>query len=203
MQWTVKSWPKHVNGLAKFFPFTKQGEVIELRNEEGQLHCLDGPAYRSHTEVSHWELGKRHGYYADRGGTVRTYFRGVSVPKHFIDTPESVTFEEIMSCSNVEVRRVGCELYGYERMETEKKMKRISSGDRGVLFEVGMGKNIPENEDSIVRFVKVVDGTPDPRTGDRRKFFLQVPPGINDADEAVAWTFGKGTKEEYNPVVEA
>jgi hypothetical protein len=43
--------------------------------------------------------------------------------------------------------------------------------------------------------VEVVNGTPEP-DGTRRHYFLQVPPDLHSAREAVAWTYGM-TAQQY------
>jgi hypothetical protein len=49
--------------------------------------------------------------------------------------------------------------------------------------------------------VEVVNSTPEP-DGSRKTYFLRVPPTIETAREAVAWTFGLGAVD-YRPAVES
>ena len=48
--------------------------------------------------------------------------------------------------------------------------------------------------------VKVVNPTPEP-DGTYEDFVIRVPPEVETAEEAVAWTFGMD-KDEYNPEIE-
>src|SRR5208337_2906662 len=48
--------------------------------------------------------------------------------------------------------------------------------------------------------VEVMNATPEP-DGSVRRHLLRVPPGVETAHEAVAWSFGRRTKN-YAPVVQ-
>ena len=61
-----------------------------------------------------------------------------------------------------------------------------------MLYEV----ELPEDPERVARYVQVAD----PSTG--REYYLRVPPGVNTADEAVAWTFGLSSSE-YHPAQES
>lgn len=52
-----------------------------------------------------------------------------------------------------------------------------------------------------LHMVRVVDATHSTK-GERKEYFLRLPPEIETAREAVAWTFGL-SREEYNPTVQA
>jgi hypothetical protein len=70
----------------------------------------------------------------------------------------------------------------------------IDSGPRGKLYEV----HLPEDDDDperVARYVQVQDAsTP-------RQYFLRVPPTIQTAAEAVAWSFDLSV-EDYGPAHE-
>ena len=53
-----------------------------------------------------------------------------------------------------------------------------------------------------MRVVEVVNATPEP-DGSYRHYFLQVPPGVRTAREAVAWTFGFESAREFTVTVES
>jgi hypothetical protein len=50
------------------------------------------------------------------------------------------------------------------------------------------------------RLLRVLDATPTP-VGDRKVYWLNVPPNARTAQEAAAWTFGL-EPDEYAPEVE-
>ena len=55
---------------------------------------------------------------------------------------------------------------------------------------------MPNDPERIARYIKVRDHSSD------REYFIRVKPTIDDADEALAWTFGM-EKDEYTPFQEA
>jgi hypothetical protein len=72
----------------------------------------------------------------------------------------------------------------------------VRQDDFGKLWTLRPG---PDGE--AVRVVEVVNATPEP-DGSYRRYFLQVPPSVRTAREAIAWTFGL-TKKVYVPAVES
>jgi hypothetical protein len=104
---------------------------------------------------------------------------------------DELTREDFLGQTNIEVRRVIQERMG-ERFVWELNGKYIDGGSRGALYEV----QLPNEWERVARYVYVTDAsTP-------RVYFLRVPPHIQTAAEAVAWTFGF-KEDEYHPVQEA
>ena len=68
----------------------------------------------------------------------------------------------------------------------------IDSSPRGVLFEVCLPADDPEG---VARYVQVQDASTE------RQYLLRVPPTIQTAAEAVAWTF-QLAGDDYRPVQE-
>lgn len=93
---------------------------------------------------------------------------------------------------NAEARRVMIERMGIERFLAEAKATKIHVHERGELFSI----DLPDDPDRTLRAVRVTD----PSTG--RIYFLRVPPQIDRADDAVAWTFGFDVTSEYAPLKE-
>jgi len=137
------------------------------------LHCEDGAS-----------LGYPDGFsvYA---------IHGVHVPRKVVLSPRSLTVEEIEAEGNVEVRRVMIERYGPERYLLDSGAEEIHRDDFGILYR----KDFPEDQSLVM--VKVVNATPEP-DGSFKDYFLRVPPEMERARQAVAWTFGKG-EHEYFP----
>lgn len=139
--------------------FQDRPEVIKL-DEEGLLHCEDGPAilYRDGYAVYAW--------------------RGIRIPGEWIENPESLTAEIALTWENVEQRRCACELLGWNNVLIALNARVIDTNPNpmiGTLLEV----DIPEIGDNE-RFLRVECGT-------GREFALPVPPETKTALEAQAW----------------
>jgi len=128
--------------------------------------------------------------YADGFGL--NIYHGVRVPADYIEEPEKITKERIMSETNQEFKRIMLDIYGMAKF--------LESEDVEVLHEDNFGKLIaykgfsPE-EEKPDKFVIVKD----PSTG--RVYALGCDPDAVTAKGGVASTFGM-TEEEYNPVEE-
>lgn len=141
-----------------------------------RLHCESGPA------VS----------FAD--GFAGYAWHGVVVPYNVIEKPLQISVQAILSETNVEVRRVMIERYGLGRFVHDSGAP-IHEDEYGILYRLEL-----PGEDTIV-LVKVVNSTPE-KDGSTREYFLRVPPGVNTARAAVAWTFGM-QEGEYEPTIES
>ncbi|HLV98686.1 MAG TPA: hypothetical protein VKT82_08425 [Ktedonobacterales bacterium] len=143
---------------------------ILSRDAEGRLHSATGPCI---------EYPDGWGFYA---------WHGVVVPERVILAPETLTRDDFLNESNVEVRRVMQEQMG-ERFVPELGGVVIDHSPRGTLYEVRLPDGDPER---VARYVQVLDAST------ARQYFLRVPPTIQTAAEAVAWTFQVGV-EDYHP----
>lgn len=104
---------------------------------------------------------------------------GTPVPKWMIEEKHKITPEKIDKESNVEMRRIMCDLFGMPRyVETVGEM--INMNDYGKLYR----KKNPPDEDIVV--VRVKNTTPEP-DGSFKEYFIRVPPTITTVDEASAW----------------
>jgi hypothetical protein len=119
-------------------------------------------------------------------------WHGVPAPERVVLAPETLTRDDFLGERNVEARRIIQERMGAERFVWELAATYIDSGPQGVLYEV----ELPDDPERVARYVQVLD----PSTG--REYFLRVPPSVQTATEAVAWTFGR-TPEEYHPAQES
>jgi len=97
-----------------------------------------------------------------------------------------LTARDIISCSNLEVRRELMRDFKYENLVKELRGIVINTDKTGELIKLQVRK-----EESM-KFVKVKDASTD------REYIIRVPPNMKTCKEAVAWTFGLGEKE-YNP----
>lgn len=118
-------------------------------------------------------------------------WHGVPVDSRIILEPDSISVDEIEGCRNLEIRRVLMERYGQSRYLQDSGALEIHRDEYGILFR----KEIPGDEDLVM--VKVVNSSPEP-DGSFRDYFLRVPPDLQTAHQAVAWTFGFD-EEDYKP----
>ena len=153
-------------------------------DDAGRLHAEAGPAIA----------------YAD--GLAAWAWHGVPVPRSVIETPEQISLRTIVEETNQEVRRVMVDRMGDERLITESGARLLAEDHAGKLWHIpvaiaGDAGSRPEE----LRIVEVVNSTPEP-DGTRRHYFLRVPPHLDSAHDAVAWTFGLSGRE-YAPGIES
>ncbi|WP_413755538.1 DUF6745 domain-containing protein [Streptomyces sp. MMBL 11-3] len=162
-----------------WWPYEKVAVLSERpvalhRDEAGRLDRGDGPALA----------------YAD--GFELYAWRGMPVPRDFLDELTTLTPERIRDEENAELRRVMLEHYGYDRYLEESGAVPVGRDEAGVLWRVRL------DGDEDVVMVEVVNSTPEP-DGTHRTYWLRVPPSTRTAREGVAWTFGLGA-EAYEPL---
>jgi hypothetical protein len=120
-------------------------------------------------------------------------WHGTPVPEKVILAPGSLTRDDFLNEKDVEVRRIMQERMG-SRFVSELGGVVLDSGPRGILYEVQLPSD-PRDRERVACYVQVQDAsTP-------RQYFLRVPPTIQTAAEAVAWSFGLSA-EEYHPAQE-
>jgi len=147
-----------------------------LRTEDRLLHCPDGPAVW-------WPDGPEY-----------FFWRGVEVPEKVIVSPLDLTAAEITDEWNAEVRRVMLERYSAARYLQDIGAQLVDADETGELYRAEMG------EDEPLCMVRVVDKSALP-DGSFRAYWLRVPPNMQTAREAVAWTF-EVAPDEYRPLKE-
>lgn len=185
-----EKWLKRIKFVAGEFPF---GPLKEYRNETGRLHRDDGPAYISPHRCIHYQDGRKHGIDVDKWGSMTFFFEGIMVPRKYVMDPENISFEEVMSMPNQEVKYAGIRLYGFDRMLEEDRFNIIDEDEEtGMLLLEYTGVF-----SDPIRVVSVFNSTPEP-DGSVKRYFLNVPPDMKTAKQAVAWTFRK-EEGEYAP----
>lgn len=120
-------------------------------------------------------------------------WHGVVVPEQVILAPETLTREDFLGAWDIEVRRIMQERMG-EQFMAKMGGVMIDRGPRGTLYEVVLPPPASSwvRRSRVVRYVQVQDAST------ARQYFLCVPPTIQTAAEAVAWTF-QMTVNEYAP----
>jgi len=127
----------------------------------------------------------------------------VQVRPHVIEFPDRITFAEIQTETNAEVRRVLIERYGLSRYLLDSKAVRLCEDEFGEVYKTDV------QEDEPLVMVKVMNSTAEP-DGSFKPYFLRIHPELrpllanNQLGEpqylsgrnAVASTFGM-RGEEY------
>jgi hypothetical protein len=116
-------------------------------------------------------------------------WKGVRLPSWMIERSHEITPARIDRERDPVVRRCMIEVMTPERYIREGDPMRISEDETGILWS-----KIWTSWDAWAA-VEVVNGTPEP-DGTTRHYFLQVPPTVRSARQAVAWTYGL-TELEY------
>lgn len=168
------------------------------RDDFGRPHRLDGPAL------------------AYRDGTKLYAIHGVKVPAFVVEDPKQITAEMISHQSNVEVRRVMLDRFGWSRYLEESGATLIDSIEEDQasnvedirlarLYRNGLRgarlyrKEIPGDEPLVM--VRLMNSTPEP-DGSIKPYLLRVPPGTKTCLEAVAWINWK-EPDTYRPIEES
>jgi hypothetical protein len=146
------------------------------RDEQGRLHCADGPAL-AHSDG--WALHA---------------WRGMPVPGELIARLPGLRAEDITAEPNLELRRVMTEAYGPDRYLRDAGGSLVGRDAYGGLWRLDR----PGGEPLVM--VEVVNATPEPDSS-RATYWLRVPPDMRSAHAAVAWTFGLN-EGNYRPLAE-
>jgi hypothetical protein len=191
----VNAWPNEFEGVRDDLAIW-----LELSANASSVTCLDGLAFICEKPQSFYITPRRRLHNAS--GPALTYsdgfaefaWEGVIVPRFVIEEPESITVEKIENSDNAEVRRVMLERYGTAQYIVDANIQPVHSDDYGTLYR----KELPGDEPLVM--VKVVNATAEP-DGTYKDYFLRVPPTMQTAKEAVAWTFGLDA-DTYDPSVQ-
>jgi hypothetical protein len=127
-------------------------------NAENQPHCATGPSHR-------WLDGRE-----------LHYWRGVLVPKEWIESPGSVDPKIGLTWENVEQRRALVEIIGWGKVIASlntRTLERHNDPEMGELLECAMD----DDDGRPGRFLKV-------RCGTGRSFVLRVSPDCQTVEAA-------------------
>jgi hypothetical protein len=143
-------------------------------------------------------------------GTALWFVRGMRVTQQLVESPETITAEQIKSERNAEIRRFMIDKFGAARYLRAIGAKEIHADETGRLLRCDLAGDV----EPLV-MVEVVNSTPEPigyepgsdEAGEWRgnrwfkHYTLRVPPSVKTAREAVAWTF-ELPATSYAPAVE-
>lgn len=145
-----------------------------------RLHRADGPAIA-------WPQTKVHAW------------KGVFVPEQFILQPQTVTPDAIRAVGDERQQGALIDIYahahGHRRCMQDLGGVMVHEDGTGRLWCLNPTHPPPQPQPGDLKLVEVVNGTPEP-DGSRRTYWLRVPPSMQTAQEAVAWTYGM-TRDEY------
>lgn len=148
-------------------------------DEDGLLHNPTGPAVEFYTEEPNWY-----------------YLHGIQVPEKLIERPDELTKEDFINETNAEIRRIMVEHVGSDKFASLQDLevvdKKEMNGQEVILLR---GKEMDNVARAKIQFVEVKCNS----TG--RVYNIGVPPTIDNALEALAWTF-EMSADEYKPKVE-
>ena len=135
-----------------------------------RLHCETGPAFTCADGFS---------IYA---------WRGTIFPEDWIEN--KLMPREALRWGNTEQRRVACEMIGWHKILDELKAEIV---DKNADPEIGELVSVDFPDSGEEKFLRVMCGT-------GREFALPVPPDMETALQANAWTWGL-EPNEYNPEI--
>ena len=150
-------------------------QSIQL-NDENDAHNENGPAV------------------VLRDGQELFSLYGIAAPEEIIRNPGMLDANYIRDTENIEVRRVLLRHYGEAKYLNELGATEYQSDQSGTLYRLEM------TDDEPLVMVKVINSTAEP-DGSFKSYFIRVPPNIETAREAVAWTFGLQASQ-YEPEIE-
>ena len=124
------------------------------------------------------------------------------VPAFVVVRPDWITLKHIDEEDNAEVRRVMIERYKYGSEIHGSAAYILDAGGKKLDHDERFGTlwNRDVKDDEPIRMIEVINSTREP-DGHFKTYWLRVPPTVKTAHEAVAWTFGKTTKD-YAPQME-
>lgn len=140
----------------------------------GRLHCKDGAALK----------------YADDWGIYA--WKGIRVQPWVIENRTSITPRAINRERDPRIRRCLIEILTPERYIALGEAVPVSRDETGTLWRRHWARQ-------VWAAVEVINGTPEP-DGTLKRYYLQVPPEMRTAREAVAWTYGM-TEQQYRRLV--
>jgi hypothetical protein len=153
-----------------------EAPVLTRLDDQGRLHSETGPAI------------------AWRDCYAQFYWHGQCVPGEWIVCAESVSAADILVESNLEKRRAGCEIIGWDRILTELGAVEI---DKHADPEIGTLLDVTLPDSGTERFLRVLEA----HSG--RQFAYCVPREVNTAQEAQNWIWQCDPGENYQPEARA
>jgi hypothetical protein len=131
-------------------------------------------------------------------------WKGCIVPKRFILAPETTRPDDIRAERDARAQRALIDLYacthGHRRCMQDFGGVVLQEDETGRLWRVNPAQPILAQRPGDIDIVEVENGTPE-SDGSHKTYWLNVPPDMQTARQAVAWTYGM-TADEYGGLVE-
>ena len=173
-------WPHRHFVMVCERPTVIHRELVNSAMPRGQdshrLHCENGPAVAWPDSWGVWAI------------------HGVRVSQQVVEAPHTLTAVQIRDEQNTEVRRVMLERFGFDRFINAIGALPQHADECGTLYRV----ELPNDEPLVM--VSVLNSTLEP-DGSRKPYILRVPPDVQTAREALAWTFNQQV-DQYQPAIE-
>ncbi len=151
-------------------------------DSEGRLHSHDTAAIKFRDG---WKFWASH---------------GMQLPSWIIEEPDKITSDMIWNEANAEIRRVMIELFGLDNLLKESDADLI---DKNEDPHIGSLWHIPLEDDEDLFMLEMRNSTPEP-DGSWKTYVIRVPPGMDTAQEAMAWSYGFGEEpEKYKPILQS
>lgn len=148
------------------------------RDDDGRLHCEDGPAVQ-------WQSGRK-----------EYYLHGAHVERWVVENPHWVPIHRITQEWNAEIRRILIDAYiekhGHERFIQRMGAIKLNEDEVGILW--GVSALHVSGLDFLHTIAEVVNKSPEP-DGSYRTYHIMCPPTMRTCKEAIAWTFNMSEKE--------
>src|SRR5262245_20058015 len=148
-----------------------------------RLHRTDGP-------VLAWPQTRVYGW------------KGVLLPSEAIVEPATITPDAIRAVTDERLQHALIDIYahnhGHRRCMQDLGGIVMHEDHTGRLWWVNASRPLPPQPGDL-KLVEVMNGTAEP-DGSRKTYWLNVPPEMQTARQAVAWTYGM-TPTEYDGLV--
>ena len=130
-------------------------------------------------------------------------WKGVLVPKEIIVQPRMITPEMISAVPDQRLQRTLVDIYahthGHQRCMQDLGGIMMHEDHTGRLWLLNPARRTLPPEPGDLKLVEVMNGTAEP-DGTHKTYWLNVPPEMRTAQEAVAWTYGL-TTGDYDGLV--
>jgi hypothetical protein len=165
-------------------------EVAFIADRPYEIHVDDEGDLHSHeTAAIKYRDGWK--YYASHG---------MQIPMWIIENPELITAEKIWNERNVEIRRVMVELFGFDKLLEESNAQEL---DRSPDPHIGTLWLIPQEDDEDIYLLEMRNSTQE-LDGSWKTYVVRVPPTVETAQHANAWSYGFGDEpERYKPEMQS
>ena len=174
------------------------------RSSSGNLHREGLPAIDYPHLKQYWWEGKLH---RSTGPAVITehgqmyYWRGLNISRYLWDACNSMTLQDVLSISNVELRRAIFEKVGFAKFEGVAKVLDIGKREFQGCALLQLQDSTEQPPDNKIKFLKLKNATPE-SNGHFKNYYVRVPPDISTVKGGVSWSFDVSEDIEWKYLVQ-